>query len=74
MRSKIEESAVTELNGKEIRNITSMAGHVSMCRKEKIGYEHLRLVIEEVRNFEYCLRYLNAGVSRDENKEAEGAR
>lgn len=66
VRSKIDELAEAKLNGREIRNAISTARQLAMFRREPMGYEHIRLVIEESKKFNTYLEDLNNGFSSDQ--------
>lgn len=66
VRAKIDELAEAKLNGREIRNAVSTARQLAMFREEPMGYEHIRVVIEEAKKFNAYLEDLNKGFSSDQ--------
>lgn len=66
VRSKLPELAQAKLNGREIRNAISTARQLAMFERKLMGYEHLRVVIEESRKFEEYLTELRKGFTPDE--------
>jgi hypothetical protein len=51
-----------------------MARQLAMFRGERMGYEHLRVVIEEAKKFKDYSSELREGLSPEEVMKAEGAR
>jgi hypothetical protein len=74
VQAMLPQLADAKLNGREIRNAISTARQLAMFRKEKMGYEHLRVVIEEAKKFDDYLMELREGFSQDEISKIEGAR
>ena len=74
VKAKLPELANTELNGREIRNAISTARQLAMFREEKMGYEHLKVVIAEAKKFEDYLLQLNDGFSPDDISKIEKTR
>lgn len=74
VQGRLPELADAKLNGREIRNAISSARQLAMFRKEKMAYEHLRVVIEEAKKFEDYLLELREGFSQDEISKIEGSR
>ncbi len=74
VKAKLPQLADAELNGREIRNAISTARQLAMFRKEKMGYEHLKVVIAEAKKFEDYLLELNDGFSPDDISKIEKTR
>jgi hypothetical protein len=55
-------------------NVISTARQLAMFRGERMGYEHLCVVIEEAKKFKDYLSELREGLLPDEVMKAEGAR
>ncbi len=74
VRAKLDELAEAELNGREIRNAISTARQLAMFRKERMGYEHIQIVIEEAKKFNKYLKDLNQGYTTDQIMKDAGER
>lgn len=74
LRKMLPQLAVAKLNGREIRNAVSTARQLAMFRKEPMGYEHLRVVIEEAKKFDAYLLELNKGFTSDQIMKDGGER
>ncbi|KFY06830.1 hypothetical protein V492_07707 [Pseudogymnoascus sp. VKM F-4246] len=74
VRQKLSDLADAELNGREIRNAISTARQLAMFRKEKMGYEHLLVVINEAKKFTGYLEELSGGLTSDDMMKAEWTR
>jgi hypothetical protein len=74
VKAKLPLLAEAQLNGREIRNAISTARQLAMFRKEKMGYEHLKVVIAEAKKFEDYLLELNDGFSPDDISKIEKTR
>ena len=60
--------------GVRFENAISTARQLAMFRKEKMGYEHLKVVIAEAKKFENYLLELNDGFSPDDISKIEKTR
>ncbi|CZR51366.1 related to TOB3 (member of AAA-ATPase family) [Phialocephala subalpina] len=66
IKKNLRKLAKEELNGREIRNAVSTARQLAMFRKERMGYAHLRIAIDEKKKFEEYAVDLNGGFTDDE--------
>ena len=66
IRANLSSLARPELNGREIRNAISTARQLAMYRREKLGYDHLCRVIDEVEQFDTYLKKVRRGFSMDQ--------
>jgi hypothetical protein len=67
IRSRLEQLAEKNLNGREIRNAISTARQLAMFQGNKpMGYEHLQRVIDEQKKFEDYIFELNEEFTADE--------
>ncbi|KZL65862.1 AAA family ATPase [Colletotrichum tofieldiae] len=74
IRFHIPNLAKTNLNGREIRNVISTARQLAIYRKQPLGYEHIKSVIEEANKFNEYLKELNQGFSADDIRRGQGVR
>ncbi|KXH32881.1 ATPase [Colletotrichum simmondsii] len=74
IRDRLEELAAANLNGREIRNALSTARQLAVHRKQPLGYQHVRRVIEETGKFDEYLTKLRQGFSADEIRHRTGER
>ncbi|KXH60986.1 ATPase [Colletotrichum salicis] len=74
IRNHVEELAAANLNGREIRNALSTARQLAVHRKQPLGYQHVKRVIEETSKFDKYLRQLRQGFSADEIRHRTGER
>ncbi|KAK6216195.1 mitochondrial dynamin GTPase Msp1 [Pestalotiopsis sp. IQ-011] len=74
VRKHLNELAVHELNGREIRNAISTARQLAMFRGEPMNYGHLRRVIGEANKFQEYIKYLNQGLTGEEISNELGER
>lgn len=74
IRDHIEELAGANLNGREIRNALSTARQLAVHRKQPLGYQHVKRVIEETGKFDKYLTKLRQGFSADEIRHRTGER
>lgn len=63
---KIGELAEAELNGRQIRNAISTARELATYQCKPLGYEHLRLVINEAEKFDEYLLEVNKYYTADQ--------
>lgn len=63
---KVEELAEAELNGRQIRNAISTARELATYQCQSMGYEHLRLVINEAEKFDEYLLEVNKYYTADQ--------
>jgi hypothetical protein len=73
VEAKLDQLADEKLNGREIRNAISTARQLAMFRKQRMNYEHLRVVIEEASKFEAYLLQLREGLSPADISKIEGS-
>ncbi len=66
IRVHLDDLADEKLNGREIRNAISTARQLAMYRRESLGYEHLRSVINEASKFDEYIKELHRNFSADE--------
>lgn len=72
--SHIEDLAMPELNGREIRNVISTARQLARYRGQALRYNHLESVIAEAGKFDRYLKDLRNGFSADELQHDKGER
>jgi hypothetical protein len=71
---KLPEFAGVVLNGREIRNVVTTARQLAMFRKQALGCEHLRCVIQEAKKFDDYLKEVQGNMSSDELKREQQER
>lgn len=64
LEMNIDALAAVDINGRQIRNIVTMARHLAKFRKERLVYRHVQLAIQTVTKFEEYLTEVK-GVSDD---------
>jgi hypothetical protein len=74
VRKKLSDLADAELNWREIRNAISTARQLAIFRKEPMGFEHLRVVIDEAKKFASYLEELRDGLTPDDIMKSEMTR
>ncbi|KAK1589663.1 P-loop containing nucleoside triphosphate hydrolase protein [Colletotrichum navitas] len=72
IRAHVPSLAKTNLNGREIRNVTSTARQLAVYRGQPLGYERIKFVIGEANKFDEHLKELSRGFSADDKLCREG--
>lgn len=73
LQMNLPKLALVEINGREIRNIITMARHLAKFRREMLRYKHMQDAVESAQKFS---KYLNnvKGVSDDDWARADKLR
>ena len=71
---RLPEFAGVVLNGREIRNVVTTARQLAMFRKQPLGCEHLRCVIQEAKKFDDYLKEVQGNMTSDELKREQQER
>jgi len=71
---RLSEFAGVVLNGREIRNVVTTARQLAMFRKQPLGCEHLRYVIQEAKKFDDYLKEVQGNMTSDELKREQQER
>lgn len=66
IREHLLELTEPVLNGREIRNAISTARQLALFRREPLGYEHIKRVINEADKFEKYINDVHQGFSTDQ--------
>lgn len=74
IRDHVDSLAQPNLNGREIRNIISIARQLATYKHQPLGYSHLQRVIVEAERFDLYLTGVRKGFSADQVQEHKGER
>jgi hypothetical protein len=70
----LEELSLVKLNGREIRNALSTARQLAAYKAQPLRYEHLKVVLLQLENFEKYLQEVHGGFTYDELARDSGTR
>ena len=74
LKMNVHHLAAEEVNGRQIRNIITMARHLAKFRKEMLKYRHMQDAVKSVQKFTEYLSDVKGGVSDDDWARADKTR